>query len=65
MYISLSANLDKDTALMQRGYILIDIPECLGIWGEKINTYYFEMTYDDVEKIEIPDISGWEDMTNK
>lgn len=65
MYISLSANLDKDTALMQRGYILIDIPECLGIWGEKINTYYFEMTYDDVEKIDIPDISGWEDMTNK
>ena len=65
IFVSSYGQIDPKTELVTMASIAINLPNQCGpnngafTWGD------FKMTYDDVSEINIPDISGWEDMSNK
>lgn len=63
--VSMFGRINPKTELVTSASILVELPEGCGPDYGKCTWYRLQMTYDDVEKIDIPDISGWEDMTNK
>ena len=57
--------VNHKTGLVFEAASSFNLPEGCGPWNGEIVGANFNMTYDDVKKIDIPDISGWEDMTDK
>ncbi len=57
--------VDPKTGLVFEASSTFKLPEGCGPYNGEYIGCSFQMTYDDVKKIDIPDISGWEDMTGK
>ena len=65
IYAHIWGGVDRKTDLCVQTSSSFNLPDGCGPYNGDYTSVTFQMTYDDVEKIDIPDISGWEDMTDK
>lgn len=63
--VSSFGHINPKTDLVTEASILVALPENCGPEGGSSKRRIFDMSYDNVDKIDVPDVSGWEDMTNK
>ena len=60
----ISGHIDPKTELVSKANVTVDLPDGCGPDNGACVCHSFGMSYDNVEKINIPDISGWTDKTN-
>ncbi len=65
IYAHIWGGVDRKTDLCFQASSSFNLPDGCGPYNGDYTSVTFQMTYDDVKKIDIPDISGWEDMTDK
>lgn len=62
--VSSFGHINPKTDLVTEASILVALPENCGPEGGSSKRRIFDMSYDNVDKIDVPDVSGWEKENN-
>ncbi len=64
VFVTMFGCINPKTDLITESSILVNLPNGCGPDNGACTWHKFKMTYDDVEKIDVPDISDWKEDTN-